>query len=62
LQSKIAEHAGELVRLQLTSLKELVDTLMKLDGVSKEDAEEEKSNEAALQKFLRKAETEEIAQ
>lgn len=58
MQDKIAEHAGELVGLDLSSMKELVDTLMKLDGIAKEDPEDEKANEAALQKFLRKAEEE----
>jgi len=59
LQGKIAEHAGELVRLQLSSLKEIVDTLMKLDGVAKDEAEADESNDLALQKFLKKAEDQE---
>jgi hypothetical protein len=36
-------------------MKELVDLLIKLDDARKEDGEEDKSNESALQAFLRKA-------
>jgi hypothetical protein len=37
-------------------MKELVDLLMKLDDAQKEEEEGEKSNEGALQAFLRKGE------
>ena len=56
LQDEIAAHAGDLVGLNLCGMKELVDLLMKLDDARKEDAEEDRSNENALQLFLRKAE------
>jgi len=55
LQDKIAEHAGELIRLQLAGMKELIDMLMKLDDTAKDDAEKDKSNEAAFQQFLRRS-------
>ena len=55
LQDQIAEHAGDLVRLNLSGMKELVDLLMKLDDARKEEGEGDKSNESALQAFLRKA-------
>lgn len=55
LQDEIAAHAGDLVRLNLCGMKELVDLLMKLNDARKEEGEEDKSNESALQAFLRKA-------
>jgi hypothetical protein len=55
LQDKIAEHAGELIRLGFSGMKEIVDMLMKLDGVLKDEADDSIGNEATLQKFLRKA-------
>lgn len=55
LQDKIAEHAGDLIRLDLSSMKELVDLLMKLNEARKDEGESEKSNESALQRFLRGA-------
>lgn len=55
LQDQIAEHAGDLIRLNLTGMKEIVDLLMKLDDAQKEEGEDEKSNESALQAFLRRA-------
>jgi hypothetical protein len=54
LQDKVAENAGELVRLQLSSLKELIDTLMKLDAI-KHEVEDDTGNEQRLQAFLRKS-------
>ena len=59
LQDKVAENAGELVRLNLSSMKEIVDTLLKLDAARKEDPDDEKANEKALQLFLRKPDGEE---
>ena len=53
MQDKIAANAGELVRLQLSSLKELVDLLMKLDAIKHE--QEDAGNEEQLREFLRKA-------
>lgn len=61
LQDALSEHAGELVRLQLTSLKELIDMLMKLDGM-KAEKDDEGDNELQLQNFLRKAEDTESVQ
>jgi hypothetical protein len=55
LQDQIAAHAGDLVRLNLCGMKEVVDLLMKLDDARKEEVEEDRSNESALQAFLRKA-------
>lgn len=62
LQDKLAEHAGALVGADLSSVKELVDTLMKLDGVAKEDEGKGGSAELAVQAFLRGQQSEEITQ
>lgn len=53
LKDKIAEYAGRLVALDLSSLKDLVDILMKLNSAGKGSGEEE-GNERRFQEFLRK--------
>jgi hypothetical protein len=56
LQDKIAAHAGDLVQLRLSTMKDLVDTLLKLEGAAADDGETGHTNEQKLQAFLRKAE------
>jgi hypothetical protein len=54
LQDKIAEYAGQLVTLDLTSVKDVIDILMKLDTAARSTgADDDSGNERQLQQFLR---------
>lgn len=52
LQTKLAEHAADLLRNNFISLKDLVSMIQSLEGSRHVDDESE-SNESRLQRFLR---------
>ena len=52
LQTKLAEHAAELIQYDFVGLKELVGMIQSLESTRKDDDDGE-TNEARLQRFLR---------